>query len=140
MQNLPFEAAFKYALYTHGYVMVSGYPHFDTAAAARSHLSAASRGALGGGLRCPYETQALQVSDAEILADRHMATAFVSDAVLQCFLWALHREGKLRAEIRDGDIPNVRPLRLCLCSSTCLPLGRTVHTGLRELQTHQVQN
>ena len=105
IQNLPFAAAFKYALYTHGYVMVAGYPHFNTSTRSGDPPGASLA---EGGETCPYRTRALRISDDEILDDRDMATAFVSDAVLQCLLWAMHRKSLLRTDIRDGDIPGVR--------------------------------
>jgi hypothetical protein len=107
VQTLPFAASFKYAVYTHGYVMVAGYPHFNalqrSTAGQNRHRSEASL----ANSRCPAKSSRLEISDAEILKDHHMMTAFVSDAVLQCLLLGLYEQGKLSQVIKDGDIPNV---------------------------------
>jgi hypothetical protein len=57
---------------------------------------------------CPASSSSLNVTDAEILGDSHMVTAFVNDAVPQCLLWALYRQNLLEYTVRDGDVPQVR--------------------------------
>ena len=92
---------------------------------ADSAVSAAGRGISGhawplgeNGQRCPDSTAPLEVSDAEIAADSHMATLFVNDAVPQCLLWALHRRSLLHYTVKDGELPGVR------CPSSHLRLPR----------------
>jgi hypothetical protein len=111
VQNLPFAASFEYALYTHGYVMLSGYPRFrapDEPAAKKPGNDQLAVPSAHPSSRCPAKSSRLEVSDEDILDDSHMATAFVSDAVLQCLLWGLYEQGKLSTFLQDGDVPNVR--------------------------------
>eukprot|EP00892_Ulva_mutabilis_P006037 jgi/Ulvmu1/3805/UM018_0015.1 len=63
-----------------------------------------------GGQRCPSSTVPLNVSNADIASDSHMATLFVNDAVPQCLLWALHKEALLHYTVKDGEVPGVRLL------------------------------
>jgi hypothetical protein len=110
VQNLPFAASLEYALYTHGYVMVAGYPHFRTSDESTAKMPSYHQLALSPShpsARCPAKSSKLEISDEEILEDDHMATVFVSDAVLQCLLWGLYEQGKLSTLLKDGDIPNV---------------------------------
>lgn len=60
------------------------------------------------GEKCPNSSTALNVTDAEVQADSHMATLFVNDAVPQCLLWALHRRELLTYTVQDGQVPGVR--------------------------------
>lgn len=84
----------------------------DMAGALRGRPGAHAWGGDGGGdedgAQCPNSSAALNVSDAEVQADSHMATLFMNDAVPQCLLWALHRRDLLRYTVQDGDVPGVR--------------------------------
>jgi hypothetical protein len=108
VQTLPFAASFKYALYTHGYVMVAGYPHFRASQRSTAGQNRHRFEAPLANSQCTAKSSRLEISDAEVLKDHHMMTVFVSDAVLQCLLWGLYEQGKLSQFIKDGDIPNVR--------------------------------
>ena len=88
--------AFGYAVYTSGFVMVTGDPRFAPEKAPVS------------GAQCPETAGAFPVPDDAVLADDHMVTGYVSEAVLQCMLWALAQQDLLQIDLRDGDIPNVR--------------------------------
>ena len=59
---------------------------------------------------CPTSSSALNITDASVLADTHMATAYVNDALPQCLLWGLHKKGLLQYCVRDGDVPGVRDI------------------------------
>jgi hypothetical protein len=56
---------------------------------------------------CPAGTSALNMTDADVLRDDHMATAYVNDALPQCLLWGLYKQGLLQYCVKDGDIPGV---------------------------------
>jgi hypothetical protein len=148
VSGLPFSAAFATAVYSRGYVMIDGYPHFtlntshdsqsqsdgDAVAQRASNARIAQpdasvmdalllrgahlRGAgdssapdLGAETKCPEAPTSLPVCQLSIARDGHMASGYVSDATLQCMLRALHGKGLLAAEVRDGDVPNVRTYR-----------------------------
>jgi hypothetical protein len=115
IKGLPFSAAFKYAVYTHGFVMVSGVPRFTPEHPAFS-------GTNGPASACPTQAGRLPITDMQVMKDGHMLTGYVSDSVLQCMLWALHAKGLLAYDIKDGDLPNVRmrhPLQFVLVQRAC---------------------
>lgn len=61
---------------------------------------------------CPTSSTPLNITDESVLADTHMATAYVNDAVPQCLLWGLNQKGLLQYCVRDGDVPGVRDYAL----------------------------
>lgn len=83
----------------------------------------------GGGQKCPASSSRLNVSDAEMGADSHMATLFMNDAVPQCLLWALHRRGLLHVTVQDGDVPGVRADSATCPTCRCCT-GSPLHLGL----------
>jgi hypothetical protein len=78
---------------------------------------------------CPTSSSPLNITDESVLADTHMATAYVNDALPQCLLWGLNQKGLLQYCVRDGDVPGVRliprhRLRLNLACSAYIVFTR----------------
>lgn len=109
--GLPFSAGLDYAMYTESFVMLTGNPHFDPTAARNA------------GPACPYQVGTFPVSDEEVLADKHMMTGYVSDAVLKCMMWALHEQGHLSISFRAADVREVRTCTAAACRSTLALAG-----------------
>lgn len=69
---------------------------------------------------CPTSSSSLNITDDGVLADTHMATAYVNDALPQCLLWGLHKKGLLQYCVRDGDVPGVRHIFLDHRCGACM--------------------